>query len=138
MRGGERYYMVKCSHESCGREHRIWLPETPNWSKTMRDTSSNGKSDVSLHYWCALCGCVQNISDDRPKKMGYWINILSKIARECSLVQSQKRLVVKELESNEFFEDMYGTTGSAQQEVFVEAVKKYCRLCESTIDSFVF
>lgn len=129
--------MVKCSHESCGREHRIWLPKTLTWSKTTR-TTSNGRSDVSLHYWCALCGCVQNMSDDRPKKMGYWINILSKMAREYSVTQSQKRLVIKELESNDLFEDMYGTTGSAQKEVFVEAVKKYCRLCESTIDSFVF
>ena len=130
--------MVRCSHESCGREHRIWLPKTPTWPKTTRDTSSNGKSDVSLHYWCALCGCVQNMSDDRPKKMGYWINVLSKMAREYSVTQSQKRLVIKELESNDLFEDMYGTTGSAQKEVFIEAVKKYCRICESTIDSFVF
>jgi len=129
--------MVECCHESCGREHRIWLPETIARSEG-RATSNSGRSDVSLHYWCALCGCVQNMSDDRPKKMGYWINILSKMAREFSITQSQKRLVIKELESNDLFEDMYGTTGSAQKEVFVEAVKKYCKLCESTIDSFVF
>jgi hypothetical protein len=60
------------------------------------------------------------------------------MARECSLTQSQKRLVVKGLESNGPFEDMYGTTGSAQREVFVNTVKKYCNLCESAIDSFIF
>jgi len=122
--------MVSCSHESCGREHRIWLPKNINASDDTRATSSNGKSDVSLHYWCILCGCVQNISDDRPKKIGYWMNVLSKIARECLVTQSQKRLVVKELESYECFDDMYGTTGSAQREV--------CSLCESMINSYIY
>lgn len=130
--------MLKCSHDSCGREHRIWLPENINASDTMRTINSSGKSDISLHYWCILCGCVQNISDDRPKKMGYWMNILSKIARECSVTQSQKRLVVKDLEFYECFYDMYGTTGSAQREVFVRAVRRYFGLCESTIDSFIY
>lgn len=131
-------HMAKCSHESCSREYRTWLPKATTHLGNMKSSSSNGRSDVSLHYWCVLCGCVQNISDDRPQKIGYWINILSKMARECSLTQSQKRLVVKELESNEPFEDMYGTTGSAQREVFVNTVKKYCNLCESAIDSFIF
>jgi hypothetical protein len=130
--------MTRCSHESCSREHRIWLPKTINYLENMRSTSSSGRSDVSLHYWCVLCGNIQNISDDRSKKIGYWINILSKMTRECSLTQSQKRLIIMELESNEPFEDMYGTTGSAQRKVFVNAVKKYCNLCESTIDSFIF
>ena len=129
--------MVECCNESCGREHRIWLPETIARSEG-RTTSSSGRSDVSLHYWCALCGCVQNMSDDRPKKMGYWINILSKMAREFSITQSQERLVIKELEKNKLFEDMYGTTGSAQKELFVKTAKKYLKLREETIDSFIY
>jgi hypothetical protein len=70
--------------------------------------------------------------------MGYWINVLSKIAQRYSVTQYQKRLVVKELESYGCFDDLYGTTGSAQKEVFVKVIKKYCSLCESTIDSFIF
>lgn len=131
--------MVRCCHDSCGREDRIWLPKNVIASDDMGFTGSNGKSDdIALHYWCVLCGCVKNISDDRPKKMGYWINILSRISKNCKVSQSQKRLVVKELESYEYFDDMYGITGSSQREVFVKVVKKYCGLCERTIDSFVF
>jgi hypothetical protein len=70
--------------------------------------------------------------------MGYWINVLSKIAQECLVTQSQKRLVIKELKSIDCFDDLYGTTGSAQKEVFIKAVKKHCSLCESTIDSFIY
>ncbi len=118
--------MALCLHESCGIEDRVWLPE-----------SCSLKSDVSLHHWCIHCGVVKNISDDRSKKMGYWTNVLSRIAKCFSLTQSQKRLVVKELESHECFDDLYGTTGSVQKEVFVKAIRKYCGLHEIIIDSYV-
>ena len=118
---------MNCYHESCGNEGRVWLPE-----------GRSLKSDVSLHHWCIHCGVVKNISDDRPKKMGYWMNVLSRIAKRFSLTQSQKRLVVKELESDECFDDLYGTTGSAQKEVFVETVKKYCSLHESIINLYIY
>ena len=130
--------MVVCSHESCGREQRVWLPKNINILGNMRNKGSSGTSDIALHHWCVLCGCVKNISEDRARKMGYWINVLSKIAQHYSVTQSQKRLVVKELESYGCFDDLYGTTGSAQKEAFVKVVKKYCNLCESTIDSFIF
>jgi len=138
MSGEEEGNSGKCSHKDCSREHRIWLPETVTFSEDPRTPSGANRSDVSLHYWCSLCGCIQNISDDRPKKIGYWINILSEIERECSFTQCQKRLVIKSLESNEFFEDMYGTTGSAQRRLFLKIVQNYCKLDENTIDTFIF
>ncbi len=119
--------MVCRFHESCGNERRVWLPE-----------GHSSKSDVSLHHWCILCGVVKNISDDRLRKMGYWINVLSKLAKRFSLTQSQKRLVVKELESHECFDDLYSATGSSQKEVFVKVVTKYCDLCKSMIDSYIY
>lgn len=138
MSGEEVCFNRKCFHKDCGREQRIWLPETNVSSNDSRTPSSTGRSDIALHHWCVLCGCIQNISDDRPKKMGYWINILALMAREYSLTQSQKRLVIKALEFNEFFEDMYGTTGSAQQEIFVKTLQNYSKLDKKTIDSFIF
>ena len=130
--------MTECSHINCSREQRVWLQKDSDLSKDFRKKSSTGLSDVALHHWCVLCGCVKNISDDRPKKMGYWVNIISKIERECFVAQSQKRLIIKELEKNELFEDMYGTTGSAQKELFVKTAKKYLKLREETIYSFIY
>jgi len=130
--------MLRCSHFNCKKEQRIWLPKNINISDDTRRFSSNGSSDVSLHHWCILCGCVKNISDDRGREMGYWINILSKIAREYLITQSQKRLVVKELDSYKSFDDLYGTTGSAQREVFVKVVKKHSGLSENIINTFIY
>ena len=116
-----------CNHESCSREKRIWLPI---------DHYSNG-TDASLHHWCIHCGLVKNISDDRAKRMGYWMNILSKISYHFSFTQCQKRLIANELRSYDQFEDGYGTTGSAQKELFGKIVKKYCNININTIYSFV-
>jgi hypothetical protein len=138
MSGEEAVLHGKCSHVDCGREHRVWLPEAFASLDDLRTPSSTGKSDVSLHHWCVLCGCIQNISDDRPRKIGYWINVLSKLAREYHLTDCQRRLVIKTLESNEFFMDLYGTTGSSQQGVFVKTLQNYSNLDGNTIDSYIF
>ena len=115
-----------CSHRSCGTEQKIWLP-----------VRNDGKSEVVPHPWCIKCGMVKNISSDRAKKMGYWINILSYISNRFNITQAQKRLVVKELESYDGFDDTYSMRGSSQQKIFVEVVKKYLNIREETIYSFL-
>ena len=117
---------IICSHESCSREKKILLP-----------VENKRGSDVSLHPWCVHCGLVKNISDDRPKEIGYWMNILSRASYKFSIAQCQKRLIAKELDSCKEFEDLYGITGSSQKEMFVRTVQKYCNLSINNIDSFL-
>ena len=86
--------MTSCSHTSCNKDKRIWLPE-----------GSYTRSDVKLHPWCINCGTVKNISDDRGHKLGYWMNVLSNIANRFSLKQVQKRCIAKDLLAHEHFND---------------------------------
>ena len=116
---------MSCSHESCNHEENIWLPRENNLG-----------SDVALHPWCLHCGLVKNISDDRPKKIGYWMNILSKLSYRFSIPQCQRRLIALELNTSEEFTDLYGITGSAQKEFFTNIVKKYYSICRNEIYSF--
>lgn len=117
--------MVICDHENCGREKRVWLP-----------MEQNSASEVILHPWCRHCGLVKNISEDHPHSFGYWTNVLSRITSQFSLKQVQKHLIYKELESNEFFNDLYGITGSAQKELFNKILSKYCNINMQCVDSF--
>jgi len=119
--------MAKCLHRSCGRDQRVWLP-----------TSDYSGTDVELHPWCIHCGVVKNISDDRGHKLGYWMNILSKIANRFSVKQVQKHLIARELTSHEWLNDTYGITGFPQKELFKNIVKKYCNISEHSIDSFIY
>jgi len=117
---------MTCPHKSCSHEENIWLP-----------IENRLESEAALHPWCVHCGLIKNISDDRPKKIGHWMNILSRLSYYSSITQCQKRLVSRELESYKEFYDTYGVTGSAQKEMFVKIVKKYCSIGENNIDSFL-
>ena len=115
-----------CSHESCKKDEKIWLP-----------VDYNSKSEANLHHWCIHCGLVKDISDDQPKKIGHWMNTLSKISHHLSFTQCQKRLIANELRTCEEFEDLYGITGSAQRNLFIKVMEKYCNINRTNIDSFI-
>lgn len=115
-----------CVHTSCSSENMEWLP-----------LKNDGVSEVVPHPWCIKCGMVKNISFDRAKKMGYWTNILARISRQFKAAQAQKRLVAKELERYDGFDDIYSMTLTSQQQIFVNIVKKYFNLRERTIYSFL-
>lgn len=118
--------MALCLHESCGIEDRVWLPE-----------DNFVASDILLHPWCIHCGQVKNISDDRSKKQGYWMNILSKFCNRYNVTKVQKRLIVKEIMHDGEFLDMYGTTGSAQKTFFIDIVRKHTRTPSKEIEAFI-
>ncbi|MCX6666444.1 MAG: hypothetical protein NT038_10395 [Euryarchaeota archaeon] len=115
-----------CSHESCFRERQIILP-----------VECTHESDTAYHPWCIHCGLIKNISEDRPKKIGYWMNVLSKLSYRFSISQCQKRLIAKELDSCKEFIDLYGITGSSQKEMFVKTIQKYCNLSKNNLNSFL-
>ena len=114
-----------CSHENCNQEEKILIP-----------IENNRGSETAFHPWCIHCGLIKNISEDRPKKIGYWMNVLSELSYRFSIPQCQKRLIAKELQTCEEFEDSYGLTGSSQKEFFINVVKKYSTICRNDIYSF--
>jgi hypothetical protein len=113
---------TQCEHQNCGREHRIWVPDGPLLWK-----------EVELHPWCVHCGQIKNISDDRGKKVGFWINMLSSLDDHLSLTQVQKRLIVQDLLNNDGFSDLYAVTQSAQKDLFISLIQKYTSYPRRTI-----
>jgi len=118
--------MTQCDHENCGREHRIWLP-----------LATHAKADVLLHPWCINCGQIQNISEDHGKKIGYWINILSRLNAHLPISQVQKRLIVQALDDHDGFSDIYSVTLSAQKEVFISMVQYHTHYPRNSICSWI-
>jgi hypothetical protein len=115
-----------CNHISSGKEDWIWVPIS----------ELHGK-DIMSHPWCVNCGVIKNISDDRAHKLGYWINIFSRLANHFSLTQVQKRIIAKELASNKIFNDIYSITESSQKEYFKNIIAKYCKINKNIIESFI-
>jgi hypothetical protein len=118
--------METCLHKSCGNEKKVWLP------------ADNFGTDMLLHPWCIHCGIIKNISDDRGRKLGYWMNILSRIGNKYSLKQVQKRCIAKELTELEGFNDYYFIRGSTQKQIFTNIIKKYCKINENALKSYFY
>jgi len=118
--------MTTCNHESCGCEEKIWFP------------TDNSFSDITLHPWCVHCGLIKNISEDKAHNIGYWLNVLARIKDNFSLKKVQIRLIAKELEKNQYFNDLYGTTASSQKKLFIKTVSKITNISTNLIDTLVY
>jgi len=96
-----------------------------------------GKNELTLapHPFCHDCGLVRNIGPDRPRKIGFFVDVLSELQRylkeeskkggKPKLIEAQKRLIVKDMQDEDIFQDLYGAMASAQKEKFIEIVQKY-------------
>jgi hypothetical protein len=94
------------------------------------------------HPYCKECGVVKNVSVDKARKIGYYVNALAEIKRRLDRLgvkvsRAQTRLVLKELEGKKESSDSYFVTGGAQRSIFVKAVRKYLRLSPGYVESFL-
>ena len=117
--------MRVCSHRLCGKEKQVWFRTTDLYSS------------VARHSYCSECGVIQNLSDDRPKAIGYWMNKLGALCLELGLAQCQKRLIAKELENTAYFHDTFGSFGSGQKALFKKIVSSHCDCSSIDFDSFL-
>ncbi|MEA1864855.1 MAG: hypothetical protein U9N46_06620 [Euryarchaeota archaeon] len=120
---------MNCAHKSCDGDDKVWLPfEVAGANKGLKS-----------HPYCVRCGVVKNISSDRARSIGYYVNVLARLEgrRTRGITKVQMRLIVKELEGCDGFEDSYPMTGYAQRNIFMDVVKKYCNLSEHLILSML-
>ena len=68
----------------------------------------------------------------KAKRMGY-TNILPRLG----ITKVQIRLIAKELERIQDFDNVNSMTRSEQEEVFINAVKKHSKVREDTIRAFL-
>ncbi len=118
---------MECTHVNSS--NKVWLPRLDNYLATP-------------HPYCNNCGTVKNISGDRARRLGYYVNALQEIKKYLErkggkLTQVQTRLITKELQKNECFKDTYGVQGSAQKRTFINVVIKYTNLSPSMTDALI-
>lgn len=95
---------------------------------------------IAPHPSCRECGIIKNISPDRARGTGYYMNVLSEMkecGREKLFTGVQIRLIANELKKTEDFEDAYYMTFENQKQIFVNGVRKYSNLSAGFIESFL-
>ena len=113
-----------CSHSSCSPDRRVWLPLLTHMGINLQ---------LKKHPYCEECGIVKNLQGDKAKSIGYYTNALVDMKEHIErrhkripkLTQTQVRLIARELESNDLFNDKYGSNLDVQVNKYVEEVQKY-------------
>ncbi len=120
---------MKCDHVECGSTEKVWLPYT------VREHPNGLKS----HPFCIRCGMVKNIGPDKAKSRGYFINVISQIEKHLKIPGStvRIRLIVKELEKIEDFDDSFSMSRYNQEKAFISIIKKYYQIPDRTIQQFL-
>ena len=113
-------------HECCGAAEKVWLPyELEGRSRGLKP-----------HSYCILCGAVEKMSSKskskKAKRMADYTNILARLG----ITKVQIRLIAKELERIQDFDNVYSMTRSEQEGLFIDAVKKHSKVPEDTIRAF--
>jgi len=110
---------MKCEHEKCLPQERVWSPTKEGYSATTRKL-----------YYCVKCGLINVTEGKKAKPLGYFQNCLAQLSkilekgRKPKITQSQIRLIMKELEKNNISDD-FVYSYEDQKEIFINAVQKY-------------
>lgn len=110
---------MTCNHKICGNIQKVWLPF---------EDRGNMKG-LKSHPYCLLCGTVKNLSSDKAKPLGYYMNILS----DLHITKVQIRLIAKDFEESGDFDDAFSISSFMQEQIFISIVKKYSGLSEHMI-----
>jgi hypothetical protein len=78
------------------------------------------------------CGAVKNLSSERPRNIGYYMNVIAEMGRRIKISKVQVRLIVQEMERLEF-DDKYALDRQQQEKLFIEIIKKYIDVPEHVI-----
>jgi hypothetical protein len=96
---------------------------------------------LKQHPYCVKCGVVKNVSSDVGKNTGYFVNVLYNLKRFLEkrgykVTQTQIRLILKEFEERGYC-DTYSISFNAQKEEFLKIAKKYIKVSEEVIRSYL-
>ncbi len=120
---------MKCDHVECGNIEKIWLPYIVK----------EHPKGLKRHSFCIRCGMVKNIGPNKAVGLGYFINVISQIEKYLKIPGSsvRMRLVVKELEKIEDFDDSFSMSKYNQEKVFINIIKNYYQIPDKIIQQFL-
>jgi hypothetical protein len=114
--------MAGCEHRNCGSTEKIWLPYF----------FEGRERGLKPHPYCADCGLVKNLSSQRPRDLGYYMNIVGELGKRFKITQIQTRLIALEMERLDL-NDIYGLDRRQQEKLFVNIVTRYLSVPERVI-----
>jgi len=79
---------------------------------------------------------VKNGSSDKPRRLGYYINVVAELGKNVKVTKVQMRLISLQLERNGI-DDIFSMDKFMQEKLFVETVRKYVNVSEEAINKLL-
>ncbi len=115
-----------CDHRDCGTKEKVWL-----------SYSYKGlQRGLKPHLFCVKCGLVKSSSSDKPRRLGYYINIIADLSKTVKITKVQMRLISMDLEKNGI-DDIYSMDKCCQEALFTKIVRQYINIPEQAIYRFL-
>jgi hypothetical protein len=120
---------MACIHKPVSSQDAVWLPP---------HDKSDSHIPAQRRVYCLGCGSIKYQGSDKAKRLGFFMNLLSKINEQInkenrrgvthvkSITAVQKRLMTREMEANDIFMDPWVSTRKLQLAVFRRILRRYC------------
>jgi len=79
---------------------------------------------------------LSGISANKPRRLGYYINIIAKMSKEIKVTQAQMRLIALELQKKDI-DGILIMDKCGQERLFIETVRRYVNVPEEAVREFL-
>lgn len=114
--------MSGCEHKLSGSREKIWLPYY--FEGRVRG--------LKPHPYCTECGLVKNLSSDKPRSIGYFMNLIADLGERHKIAKIQMRLIVLEMERLAL-DDKFGMDRQQQEDLFVDIATRILNVPEKAV-----
>jgi hypothetical protein len=118
--------MPGCEHQISGSKEKIWLP----YYYEGRDRG------LKPHPFCTECGLIKNLSSDRPRGIGYFMNVIAELGEHYKIAQVQIRLIVLEMEKQSM-DDRFGIDRQQQEKLFIDITTRILNVPARAVSELV-
>ena len=105
--------MSACEHNLSGSREKIWLPYY----------FEGRERGLKPHPYCTECGLIKNLSSDRLRSIGFFMNLIADLGQRHKIAKTQVRLIALEMERLRL-DDNFGMNRQQQEDLFVDIVVK--------------
>ena len=77
------------------------------------------KGGLKPHPYCIECGLIKNLSSEKPRSIGYFMNIIAELGTRHKIAKIQTRLIALDMERLAL-DDKFGMDRMQQEDLFIE------------------
>lgn len=114
--------MSGCVHRISGSKEKVWLP----YYYEGRDRG------LKPHPYCVECGIIKNLSSERPRGIGFFMNVIAELGKRHKIAQVQIRLIALEMEKQSL-DDKFGMDRLQQEKLFIEIITRILNVPERAV-----